>query len=299
MGLFPGLIASGGGLSFNTVVHDASTRPGYDKIRNGLSKHVPGEIDQAWFNPKRRTAEATSKQPVVAGRYKSIDYYLSQRNSPALFGLGAIRSITAQRMRAVANKQATQTAGEISGRVAGKFGWRGQVQTLQQFVSGACAGELGLNQGASATQANDPADPNYVSPLLDISPSDVMQLTSFVASLPRPVEQHSKDHTRKYIRSGEKIFNSIGCAICHVPDLRPVTGLFSDLLLHDMGQELQAPFPAPVGDLVSVLSIQPTELQSECTVTLTVIAGNGYRVASRQLVLLMKFERGSHVTCTV
>jgi CxxC motif-containing protein (DUF1111 family) len=44
---------------------------------------------------------------------------------------------------------------------------------------------------------------------------------------------------------GESVFNRIGCVDCHVPDVFPVTDLFSDLLLHDMGEELQAASPAP------------------------------------------------------
>lgn len=274
MDFFPGLLNAGGGMSFNTVVHDASTRPGYDTIRDRLGRYVPGEIDQAWFNPRRRTAEAISKQPVVAGRYRTLDYYLSQRNSPALFGLGQINSVSTARLNHVATKQATLTQGAVTGRVAGKFGWRGQVQSLSQFVSGACAGELGLNQGPTASQANDPADPEYISPKQDISPVEVAKLTSFVASLPQPIEVIPEGHTRKTVRSGEKIFNSIGCAICHVPDMPPVSNLFSDLLLHDMGAELQAPFPAPVGQLQSIGLVDPVQVSSEQS--RRVVSASGY-----------------------
>ncbi|MCA9137845.1 MAG: hypothetical protein KDB00_13830 [Planctomycetales bacterium] len=263
MEFFPGLIASRGGLSFNMVVHDASTRPGYSEIRNRLGEFVPGEIDKAWFNQHRRTSEAISKQPVVAGRYKTLDYYLSQRNSPPLFGLGQIDSISVGRMNSVATRQAALTEGKVTGRVAGKFGWRGQVDTLDQFVRGACAGELGLNQGLAASQASDPADLNYNSPKLDITPLQVAKLTSFVASLPKPIELVPDGHTRQTVRSGEKIFHSIGCAICHVPDMIPVTGLFSDLLLHDMGSELQAPFPAPAGQLGSIGLVDPVQFTGD------------------------------------
>lgn len=263
MDFFPGLLAAGGGLSFNTVVHDTSSRDGYREIRNRLGQFVPGVVDQAWFSPRKRTSEAISKQPVVAGRYQTLDYYLSQRNSPALFGLGQIDSISVQRMNAVAQKQATMTEGKVTGRVAGKFGWRGQVQTLRQFVSGACAGELGLNQDLSASQANDPADPEYVSPRQDITPKQVAMLTSFVASLLQPIEQIPTGHTRQTVRSGENIFHSIGCAVCHVPDMFPVSGLFSDLLLHDMGSELQAPFPAPAGQLGSIGLVDPVRFTGE------------------------------------
>ena len=40
------------------------------------------------------------------------------------------------------------------------------------------------------------------------------------------------------IKAGEATFRSIGCASCHLPKLGEVEGIFSDLLLHDMGPQL-------------------------------------------------------------
>ncbi len=39
-------------------------------------------------------------------------------------------------------------------------------------------------------------------------------------------------------RAGRKLFASVGCATCHTPKLGQVDGIYSDLLLHDMGQQL-------------------------------------------------------------
>ena len=38
---------------------------------------------------------------------------------------------------------------------------------------------------------------------------------------------------------GEARFAALGCEGCHVPDLGEVQGLYSDLLLHDLGSGLQ------------------------------------------------------------
>jgi CxxC motif-containing protein (DUF1111 family) len=46
-------------------------------------------------------------------------------------------------------------------------------------------------------------------------------------------EKHSAE-----IVAGEKLFLSIGCAVCHQPKLGDVEGIYSDLLLHDMGPKL-------------------------------------------------------------
>ena len=39
-------------------------------------------------------------------------------------------------------------------------------------------------------------------------------------------------------KAGEAAFKSIGCAVRHMPKLGEVDGIYSDLLLHDMGPQL-------------------------------------------------------------
>lgn len=290
--VFPALVGPQGTLAFSSVVHDRSTRPGYEKIRNRLADYVPGGIDGEWFQPEQRTSAAIAKRPVVAGRHGTVDFYLSQRNPPALFGVGKIDAITELRINELAKRQFVKSKGRISGRFVGKFGWRGQVPSLSAFVSQACAGELGLSQGVdmssqpsqrkakrqrgavenpvdsqdskqgvapflTLSQAGDPADLQYANVGVDMTQSEVSKLTSFVASIPRPIEKPPSGHTPKEVRQGERLFNSIGCADCHAPDLRPVSGMFSDLLLHDMGPELQSPMPAPPGNMPAASTMFP------------------------------------------
>ncbi len=261
--LFPGLLGPRGALNFSMVVHDHSTRDGYAEIRNQLVNYVPGGVEDAWFTPAKRESAAIAKTPVVAGRHGTVDFYLSQRNSPALFGLGVIDRMNDHRIRHFAKQQAAKSNGEITGRFVGKFGWRGQINSLSEFVSQACAGELGLNQisnvrdprGAAPivtglpSQAGDPADFSYANLGADIDHNEMRELVGFVSSLPRPSEYPSGDYDHDDVIQGEQIFGSIGCASCHAPDLSHVSGIFSDLLVHDMGAELQSPDPAPVGEV--------------------------------------------------
>ncbi|MBB3207364.1 cytochrome c553 [Rhodopirellula rubra] len=242
--LFPGLV-SGNELSFKTIVHDRSTRPGYDVIRQRLLLGVPNGLSPEWFSPDVRTVEAIAMQPVVAGRYRTLDYYLSQRNTTPLHGMGEIERISINRLNAVSLSQNRLSGGVVSGRVAGKYGWRGQVSTLSDFVVGACATELGLNVPGIAKQADDPADPRYVNSAPDISTAQIADLTSYVGGLPAPKKALLSLDERKRVRRGEQVFHSTGCAVCHVADLLPARGIYSDLLLHDMGAELQDPSPAP------------------------------------------------------
>ncbi len=244
--VFPGFIAPGGVLVYNTIVHNFSTRPGYDEIRDRLATHVDGGIEPEWFAPDQRTRSAIARQPVIAGRYLDIDFYLSQRNSPPLFGLGLINKIAPQQLAILAEQQASKSGGKITGRVAGKFGWQGQSSSLLSFVESACAGELGLNQ-ESLAQTPDHADHMYVNPSIDILPDEALMISSYISTMPRPLEDKSDTEMYRHARAGERIFNSVGCVDCHVSDIRPATGLFSDLLLHDMGERLQGPSPSPIG----------------------------------------------------
>ena len=253
--IYPNLIGPRGTLSFQMVVHDRSTRDGYREIRNRIKQFVPGGIDDTWFVPEQRTGWSISKNPVLAGRSDGFDFYLSQRNAPPLFGLGDIESIQIPRLQTIATKQAEKTQGRITGRIAGKFGWRGQVSSLEEFVADACGGELGLNH-RTASQPGDPVHPDYLNVGHDVSSAEIERLTQFVRSLPRPIERRID---RAALREGEKIFNAIGCVICHTPDVRPISSLFSDLLLHDMGDDLQAPFPAPIFFLSDVKTLKQVQ----------------------------------------
>ena len=258
--LFPAFIADNGRISLDVVVHEASTRPGYKSIRQQLADGVTGGIDAQWFDRNQRTSQAIAQTPVIAGRKGEMDYYLSQRNSPPLFGLGLIDQIKTKQLESLAMSQKKKSGGVITGRLGrGKFGWRAQTPTLAAFVAGACAGELGLRVEAPAFQTGFPtsvvaqpadfADDSYVSLGTDINPRQFGQLVSFVRQLPAP---HQKSDTGYGLpnwstadaRKGKQLFNAVGCAACHVENVLPARGLFSDMLLHDMGPHLQAPSPS-------------------------------------------------------
>ncbi len=56
------------------------------------------------------------------------------------------------------------------------------------------------------------------------------------------------------VDAGKSLFSSLGCAACHTPNLGNVEGIYSDLLLHKMGQDLvgggsygEPPIPPPGG----------------------------------------------------
>ena len=66
-----------------------------------------------------------------------------------------------------------------------------------------------------------------------------MPWSSTCASLPAPVAiKAADDKDAAQWKAGEATFKSIGCTACHMPKLGDVEGIYSDLLLHDMGPQL-------------------------------------------------------------
>ena len=183
-----------------------------------------------------------------------IDLVASERNAPALFGAGAIDRIPARALEEVAASQALIAAEmpktpsghlSVSGRVArltdgrvGRFGWKGQIPTLREFTLQACALELGL-EVPGFPQTTPPSNLAYKAPGLDLTADQCDALVKFVASLPPP--RRKPPETKQLatqIAAGRKLFDRIGCSVCHRPKLGDAEGIYSDLLLHDMGNLL-------------------------------------------------------------
>ncbi len=185
----------------------------------------------------------------------------SKRNTPPLFGAGLIDAIPDKVLEEVAAEQAKASGDRakssefpqssefgplpVRGRVAllkdghaGRFGWKASVASLREFTLQACSSELGLEVPGFA-RAAPPWKSDYKAPGIDLTREQCDTLTRFVASLPRPGERpaNSPEHADA-IKHGRQLFESVGCAACHRPKLGDVDGIYSDLLLHDMGREL-------------------------------------------------------------
>ena len=123
------------------------------------------------------------------------------------------------------------------GRI-GRFGWKAQTATLEEFVLSAAAGELGL-EIPSRHQAADPRLPGLAAAGLDLDGQECNLLVGYVRNLPVPITVKADgDKDNAQIKAGESSFKAIGCTNCHLPKLGDVEGIYSDLLLHDMGSQL-------------------------------------------------------------
>jgi CxxC motif-containing protein (DUF1111 family) len=177
--------------------------------------------------------------------------HLSQRNTPALFGARLIDAIpdhvilAEERMQKLRHLSSSDNARIPVGRAAhlpgnrvGKFGWKGQSGSLLDFVQAACANELGLGNPAHP-QPSPLGQPKFQTVALDLTTEQCLQMRDFIASLPAPKQQLPRDpRLQERITQGETLFKQIGCAACHTPNMGSVEGIYSDLLLHRMGQDL-------------------------------------------------------------
>src|SRR5262249_30834711 len=111
------------------------------------------------------------------------------------------------------------------GRV-GKFGWKAQHATLEEFVAAAGADELGL--GTPVPEQAKPLGASYPEMKPDMTRKQFKQLVAFVDTLPKPIETERSEAAER----GKQVYGSIGCAVCHVPNIGGVRGVYSDFLLH-------------------------------------------------------------------
>jgi CxxC motif-containing protein (DUF1111 family) len=231
------------------VVHAEATADEFRESLQNVSPSFPPTSQVALADLLPGSMKGCFSPPRI-GSVKGVD--ITQRNTPALFGADLIDAIPD---RAIIANERTQRlkwgladsdtddypvgrAIRLSEKQVGKFGWKAHVGSLSEFVRVACANELGLGNPFKAqpvSMAKNDYRPNH----LDLTDKQCDQITAFVASLPHPREvvPDSPEEAKKAV-SGKKLFGSIGCADCHLPDLGEAKGIYSDLLLHRMGKEL-------------------------------------------------------------
>ncbi len=241
----PNLLHRGFNSAATVVLHRYSTSgPEYQTFIDNLVGLSPNDgLDPLRTVGLRRTVihhedEGPGRVIEVEGTILQI----SERNTPALFGAGLIASIPKAEIEKVARQQASEHAG-VHGRFIGRFGWRGQSKNLSQFIRGACAVELGL-QVEGHRQAEDPSvavrnDGQRSAKKFDLTEHECDDMTRFVFDLPAPGRRRAADPAyAASIHRGTQAFESAGCAVCHRPTLGSVRGIYSDLLVHDMGLAL-------------------------------------------------------------
>lgn len=249
------------------VVHLASVRPEFREQLTDVHPDLPSTLPVIDTTVRLNVSEMPDCFSPRARFPRGVS--LSQRNTPAIFGARLIEEIPDSVIEAEARRQRLKWAfvsdesedapvGRVSYLAGGKighFGWKGQTATLGDFVQGACANELGLSNPA-ADQPASLAKADYKGTGTDLTQAQCDQITAFCASLAKPIEIVPRDSSiAKQAEEGRELFSTVGCANCHPANLGNVEGIYSDLLMHRMGEELvgggsynDPPVPVPVPD---------------------------------------------------
>src|SRR5688572_1197395 len=130
---------------------------------------------------------------------------------------------------------------EINGKYIGRFGKKAAAYDLHQQTAQAYNEDIGVSSSYEAydTQSGLETDP-------EISDQTVQDVVFYLKTLKAPIPRNQNDDA---ILAGKKIFNDVGCAACHRPEMKTgpasIAAIanktfypFSDLLLHDMGAGL-------------------------------------------------------------
>ena len=167
--------------------------------------------------------------------YPLENLVIESRQPPSLLGLGDINEISIDSILSNADPEDLNADG-ISGRPSwldettlGRFGWKAQISNLQDFVADALLNEIGItiHPDLSDFTVADDFD-TCVDP--ELPNTELNDLYFYVQELAAPTSTSTSE-------LDNSIFIETGCASCHTPELDGVP-LYSDLLLHDMGGNL-------------------------------------------------------------
>lgn len=224
------------------------------------------DLLRAVGGPQIQDKAITGAVPEVAPPGAAV----SLRLPPPAFGVGLIEAIADNTILALADPNDLNGDG-ISGRAnmvvvadyvtaatgaaavintVGRFGRKGQTASLLQQVTEAYHQDMGITSDFLAVENVNPLAPQVgiaadrvADP--ELPASTVHAVTTYIRLLapPDPLPLNAER------LEGSQLFVTVGCASCHVPQLttgpneiaalsgKPVR-LFSDLLLHDMGDAL-------------------------------------------------------------
>ena len=193
----------------------------------------------------------------------------SVRMPPAVFGMGLIEAIPAATI--LSNADPTDADGDgISGRVnwvtagdfvpiafvgggsgfqVGRFGLKANVSSLLEQVVNAYHQDMGITSDFIPVENNHQLGDGIafgdLAPDPEISAQTVLDAVVYVRLLSPP----ARGEITPEVTLGASLFSGIGCVSCHIPSMK--TGvqnvqqldqvdanLYSDLLLHDMGDVL-------------------------------------------------------------
>lgn len=187
----------------------------------------------------------------------SVEVMVSPRLAPPVFGAGLLEAIPEGDIVARADPNDEDSDGisgrpnYIDGSTLGRFGWKANVASVEQQVANAFLGDIGItsdlfpDENCTTPQVECLDAPNGGSPEIGRDLFD--QVVFYNKTLAVPAR---RGLDAPGVEPGAGLFIELGCGSCHQP--KHMTGPdriaalagqviypFSDLLLHDMGPDLE------------------------------------------------------------
>ncbi len=186
----------------------------------------------------------------------------SPRVAPQMIGLGLLEAISESTILERSDPMDADSDG-ISGKPnhvwdrasqsvrLGRFGWKANEPSLLQQSAGAFLGDMGItsflfpDENCTSPQSDCQQAPNGGQP--EIADDDLHKVVLYSSVLAVPVR---RDHDAEHVLRGKELFFVIGCEGCHRakvvtgthPSINALSGQtifpYTDLLLHDMGDDL-------------------------------------------------------------
>lgn len=214
-------------------------------------------------------AQVTLTHPTysIADAYMALpeNIMISPRNAPPVFGLGLLEAITDADILAHADP-ADQNGDGISGHAntvydpytnsmrLGRFGWKAESPSAKHQSEAAAHNDMGLTTPALPIEHCD-GQSNCTEGLqeeTDVDDAAINLFAHYFQTLAVPAQRNYMD---AQVKKGAALFEEIGCGTCHVSTyttgVHPIASLsyqtihpYTDLLLHDMGDDLADNRPA-------------------------------------------------------
>jgi CxxC motif-containing protein (DUF1111 family) len=188
--------------------------------------------------------EITLFKPIFAidGIQKELAPVLSPRRTPALIGMGLLGAVTDEQILKLANSSKGRP-NLLANNAIGRFGWKASQPTVRAQIKDALLNDMGiLSKGQTTLDAPNGAKKGRG----ELPEQALNELEAYVALLGVPPRNNPTDPR---IVAGERLFHKLNCQTCHTTTLRTGESSFpelqnqtihpyTDLLLHDMGDEL-------------------------------------------------------------
>ena len=245
------------GNSLTAVKPEADVRVDYEEVEGSF-----GDGEKYSLRRPNYRLENLNYGPLT------VDLEMSPRVAPSIIGLGLLEAVPDEALRAWADPDDRDHDG-ISGRlntvwsmqtkamVDGRFGWKSEQPSVLQQVASAFRADMGLTTSLLPTENHTAGEkgcellPSGGSP--EVSDKIFADVVFYSKTLAVPASRNTTD---PLVRRGQTLFREMQCAACHRPEL--TTGdqpeipelahqtihPYTDLLLHDMGEDLADHRPA-------------------------------------------------------